>query len=129
VLDDAERRALLALAPLLTRSPRALKRFANTYRLLRSQVADPTLLEQSRVLLAVAASRPHPGPQDGWPADQSAGDAIAGLTPDVDWLALWRATGPDSEASPPGWWAEPAPRLAEATAVVRRLTFRQRPTG
>jgi hypothetical protein len=49
---------ITALAGLVSRSPRAVKRFINTYHLLKVIEGDPTELERVRVLLAIAVGRP-----------------------------------------------------------------------
>lgn len=43
VLGSAEKSLILSLAPLVGRSPRAVKRFVNTYRLIRAAVPTPEL--------------------------------------------------------------------------------------
>jgi len=57
-LSDDERRSINALAGLLVRSPRALKRYVNTYHLLKVIEGDPTELVRVRILLAIAVGRP-----------------------------------------------------------------------
>lgn len=52
---------ITALAGLVSRSPRAVKRFINTYHLLKVIEGDPTELERVRVLLAIAVGRPSLG--------------------------------------------------------------------
>src|SRR5205085_11306057 len=56
-IESEEAEAILALAPLLLRSPRALKRYLNTYRMLKAEVSDRGDLEVVRFLLAVAIGR------------------------------------------------------------------------
>ena len=60
VVHEDERQALGRLAPLLRRSPRALKRYLNTYRLIKA-VISPGELAQARFLLAVTIGRPDLG--------------------------------------------------------------------
>ncbi|NUU19618.1 hypothetical protein HP550_20435 [Cellulomonas humilata] len=52
-----ERAEISRLAPLLARSPRALKRYLNTYRLLKALI-EPEQLRSARLLLAIATGRP-----------------------------------------------------------------------
>ena len=59
-MHEDEREALGRLAPLLSRSPRALKRYLNTYRLIKA-VLSPDELPQARFLLAVTIGRPEIG--------------------------------------------------------------------
>ncbi|WP_138733407.1 hypothetical protein [Modestobacter excelsi] len=60
VLQEDEMVAIGWLAPLLTRSPRAFKRYLNTYRLLKAVIPDEDLA-QARFLLALATGRPDLG--------------------------------------------------------------------
>lgn len=57
-LTADENAHITALAGLVCRSPRAVKRFINTYHLLKVIEGDPDELERVRVLLAVAVGRP-----------------------------------------------------------------------
>ena len=57
VLEPSELSAVAELAPLVARSPRALKRFLNTYRVLKALVGDQDLAV-GRLLLALAAGQP-----------------------------------------------------------------------
>jgi hypothetical protein len=59
-LQPTETQAIASLAPMLARSPRALKRYINTYRLVKALVAEEHL-ERARLLLAVATGRPATG--------------------------------------------------------------------
>jgi hypothetical protein len=62
-----------SLAPLLGRSPRALKRFVNTYRLIKARLGDPVSFGIQRhpirhddavmLLLAAATGSPRLGPR------------------------------------------------------------------
>lgn len=52
---------ITALAGLVSRPPRAVKRIINTYHLLKVIEGDPTELERVRVLLAIAVGRPSLG--------------------------------------------------------------------
>ena len=61
VLSEEEQKGVEALAPLLIRSPRALKRYLNTYRLLRARLTESHDLDKARFLLAVTTARPTVG--------------------------------------------------------------------
>lgn len=62
-LTEAENAHITALAGLVSRSPRAVKRFINTYHLLKVIEGDPAELERVRLLLAIAVGRPILGEQ------------------------------------------------------------------
>ncbi len=97
-LEHSETAAIAELAPLLTRSPRALKRYLNTYRLLKALV-DPSELALARVLLAVATGRPETGERIFNAIlpnleERTIADVIESLPePDKAWLALVCRTG------------------------------------
>jgi hypothetical protein len=56
-IDESERTAIARLAPTISRSPRALKRYLNTYRLLKA-ITHPDALKHVQFLLAVATGEP-----------------------------------------------------------------------
>ena len=59
-LEDSEVSAIEALAPMVARTPRALKRYLNTYRVLKALVPVDDL-DSVRLLLAVATGNPDLG--------------------------------------------------------------------
>lgn len=119
-LDEAEMRAIPALAPLLTRSPRALKRYVNTYYLLKTLVAADDL-EVARVLLAIAIGRPELGERlfDAITVAEAThllGALVDDLSPvDKDWIAL------TTEA---GWSKRDCGSARPVVKQVRQFVFR-----
>jgi hypothetical protein len=124
-LDDAERLSIPALAPLLTRSPRALKRYVNTYYLLKTLVA-PDDLELARVLLAIAIGRPALGEQlfDAI----TAADATVSLGTVVDRLPedsrKWIALTTETE-----WRKRDCHTAGVVVSQVRQFVFRSERRG
>lgn len=59
-LEKSEVSAVAGLAPMMARSPRTLKRYINTYRLIKGLVEESDL-EAARLLLAIATGRPAVG--------------------------------------------------------------------
>ena len=120
LLEESESAAIATLAPLLTRSPRALKRYLNTYRLLKALV-DPASLRLARVLLAISTGRPRLGEQlcsaiGDAPADTTLGSLVDRLAPqDRDWLAAYTDTS---------WRRETCASARPVVAQVRRFVFR-----
>lgn len=120
-LEEDESRAIARLSPLLTRSPRALKRYLNTYRLLKALV-DPGDLELARVLLAVATGRPGLGDQlfDRIEAPVEPTDTIAMV---IDRMPLadktWLDSYPDKT-----WRTAECVNAQPVVTQVRRFVFR-----
>lgn len=122
-LEPSETAAIAELAPLLTRSPRALKRYLNTYRLLKALV-DPSELALARVLLAVATGRPETGERlfsailpDA--EDQTIADVIEPM-PETD--RAWLGLAPD-----PAWFQVRCSDAWPVSQQVRRFIFRSEP--
>jgi hypothetical protein len=119
-LEEQESRAIARLAPLLTRSPRALKRYLNTYRLLKALV-DPQDLPLARVLLAIATGRPAVGDRlfekAGTRPDATLLSAVVGDLPtaDRDWLATYDDTS---------WQSQSCAAVRPVVAHVCRFVFR-----
>jgi hypothetical protein len=124
-LTADERRAVADLAPLLTRSPRALKRYLNTYRLLKAVVSDRHELEQARFLLAVATGRPDVG--ERLLVETSAAEPGESLSAIADRLppeaAAWlNAALPSGTTA--AWRAYNCGELSPTARKVRRFVFR-----
>ena len=123
ILEASETAAIVDLAPLLTRSPRALKRYLNTYRLLKALV-DPADLALARTLLAIATGRPETGERlfeamlPGLKA-RTIADAIEDL-PKVD--TEWLDCAPDHS-----WLQMQCSEAWPVTQQVRRFVFRSEP--
>lgn len=120
-LAVSERTAIGDLAPLLSRSPRALKRFLNTYRLLKALI-DVDDLEHARLLLAVATGRPDLGERllaaiATGPAERSLADVVA------TWHAAERAWLEQGVPSGLSWQDLTCGRLEPAARQVRRFIF------
>lgn len=121
-LEPGEVAALAALAPLVSRSPRALKRYLNTYRVLKALV-DADDLEPVRMLLAVATGRPDVGERllaeiAHAPADRTLADLVA-TWPVAD--SAWLRDSLPAELST--WPTLTCARLRPVTAEVRRFVF------
>ena len=120
LLDQSESAAIATLAPLLTRSPRALKRYLNTYRLLKGLV-DPADLPLARVLLAISTGNPRLGERlfseiGDAPADATLGSLVDKLPPqDRDWLAGYTNTS---------WRPHTCGSASPVVAQVRKFVFR-----
>ncbi len=122
-LLEGEATSIAALAPMLARSPRALKRYLNTYRLLKGLV-DEEDLEAARLMLAVATGRPRTG--------ERLLDQIAGAEPGVTLETLVRAWPPEDREWFTGtvpvelrtWSTWTAGSLRPAAEAVRRFVFR-----
>ncbi|WP_145968822.1 P-loop NTPase fold protein [Ornithinimicrobium sufpigmenti] len=116
ILDASESAGLQELAPLVSRSPRALKRFINTYRVLKALV-PLTHLTEARLILAVATSRPALGERllQGIIRAQepTLGDLVKTWPPDDQ--AWMEASIPASYRTWPQW------RCANLQAVVREV--------
>jgi hypothetical protein len=122
VVHEDERLAISRLAPLLTRSPRALKRYINTYRLLKAVLREHDL-EQARFLLAVATGRPALG--------ERLLDEVTSARPQSPLTAVldrWsRSEREWLSAAVPGatpWRHYLCGELAPAAEHVRRFVFR-----
>ncbi|WP_433802946.1 hypothetical protein [Actinomycetospora sp. CA-084318] len=121
-VSNSERHALLDLAPLLARSPRVLKRFLNTYRLLKAELADLPQLALARFLLAVGTGRPAFGEALLAHLDEAANGSLAEhlgafAEDDISWL---RASAPD-DVMLEAWEVDTALPVVRA---VRRYLFR-----
>lgn len=121
-LDRSEVTDIEGLAPLLARSPRALKRYLNTYRVLKALV-DAEHLDSVRLLLAVATGRPDVGERmlaEVATAEehQTLGTLIAEWpAPDRQWL---EANIPNGRR---GWKELDCTELQSVAAAVRRFVF------
>ena len=122
VLEKSEVTAIADLAPMVARSPRALKRYLNTYRVLKALV-DPDDLEQVRLLLAVATGRPDLGERllsdIAQATEEQTLRTLVDQWPEVDqkWL---------EDSLPPAWWPLPiweSARLQPVAQEVRRFLF------
>lgn len=118
---EGEADAVAALAPLLSRSPRALKRFLNTYRLLKVVVTESDELARARLLLAIATGRPDLGERllnqilDRKGTTDTIRDLMTNWrSEDREWLAARVPEEPD-------WTAY---STAAAAAEVRRFVYR-----
>jgi hypothetical protein len=122
VVEEDERAAIGRLAPLLARSPRALKRYLNTYRLLKAVLPADDLL-RARLLLAVATGRPDLGERlleqvSAAEPGATLGSVVDGCTPaQREWL---------TENVPAGivWREFTCEELTPVAAHVRRFVFR-----
>jgi hypothetical protein len=121
---DGEAETVAALAPLLSRTPRALKRFLNTYRLLKVVVEGAEGLARARLLLAVATGRPDLGERllSQILAAPDATATLGALTAkwpaeDGQWLMANAPSDPD-------WTVYNCNEAAPAAAAVRRFVYR-----
>jgi hypothetical protein len=121
---EGEVDVVAALAPLLSRSPRALKRFLNTYRLLKVVVTEADELDRARLLLAIATGRPDLGERllNQILARKETTDTIRDLmtgwrSEDREWLTAQAPGEPD-------WTAYSCASTAAAAAEVRRFVYR-----
>lgn len=118
-IDADESRSIAQLAPLLTRSPRALKRYLNTYRLLKA-IVDPDDLETARFLLALATGRPRLGDRL---FDQIT--AFADSTTLGEVTAQWPTDDREAlELVHLAWQSHRCDATAPVVAQVRRFVFR-----
>ncbi len=120
-IDDDEALGIEQLAPLLTRSPRALKRYLNTYRLLKAFV-DQEHLATARILLAITTGRPQLGEElllriVQAPEATTVGELVAAWS-DADQAWLGRAEVGDD------WRGTSCVALRPVVADVRRFVFR-----
>ena len=122
VLDTSEISAIADLAPLVARTPRALKRYLNTYRVLKALV-DSAELSTVRLLLAVATGRPDLGERLLEDISQSAADRtledLVQQWPQVDrtWLQESIPSSLDT------WPALQCGALQPVAQEVRRFVF------
>jgi hypothetical protein len=122
VMEVDEQDAITELAPLLARSPRALKRYLNTYRLLKAFVPKKEL-PMARLLLAITTGRPQLGEclldrignEDG---ESHLGQIIKSWSDeDQRWLN-------DLTSAHPEWLEVPTSDLTATATHVRRFVFR-----
>jgi hypothetical protein len=116
-LTSDERRGIEGLAALLTRSPRAVKRYLNTYRLLKAET-EPDDLRAVQAVLALAVHREDDAAGllddiERAPADGSLEGVLAGAA-SLTSQPLRDYVGADTTCG----------RVAPLIAKVRRFTFR-----
>ncbi len=122
LLDLSEIAEIAELAPLVSRTPRALKRYLNTYRILKALV-DTSDLGSVRLLLGIATGRPDIGERllgdiASAPADRTL-DELVRQWPESDrtWL---------SHSIPPslsGWTTTECGALQPVAHQVHRFVF------